>query len=73
VRRDAQTIGNLLVSAPGGERVLLGSVARIEEIEGPAEISHVNGSRLIIVEGKCAGGTSAASSTRCADSSTPRS
>jgi cobalt-zinc-cadmium resistance protein CzcA len=55
VRRDAQTIGNLLVSAPGGERVPLGSVAKIEEIEGPAEISHVNGSRLIIVEGNVRG------------------
>jgi heavy metal efflux system protein len=54
-RRDRSAIGNLLVSAPGGARVPLASVARIEEGEGPAEISHVNGSRLIIVEGNVRG------------------
>ena len=55
VRRDGQSIGAILVSAPGGERVPLASLARIEEVEGPAEISHVNGSRLIIVEGNVRG------------------
>jgi len=55
VRRDAKAIANLVVNAPGGERVPLGSVARIEEIEGPAEISRVNGSRLILVEGNVRG------------------
>jgi cobalt-zinc-cadmium resistance protein CzcA len=55
VRRDARAIGNLLVNAPGGERVPLGSLAQIEELEGPAEISHLNGSRLIIVEGNVRG------------------
>jgi len=55
VRQDKEAIANLLVSAPGGERVPLGSLARIEEIEGPAEISHENGSRLIIVEGNVRG------------------
>jgi cobalt-zinc-cadmium resistance protein CzcA len=54
-RRDRDAIGNLLVSAPGGERVPLASVTRIEEAEGPAEISHVNASRLIIVEGNVRG------------------
>jgi cobalt-zinc-cadmium resistance protein CzcA len=51
VRRDRDSIAKVLISAPGGERVPLRSLARIEEGEGPAEISHVNGSRLIIVEG----------------------
>ncbi len=55
VRRDKYAIANLLVSAPGGERVPLGSLARIEEIEGPAEISHENGSRLIVVDGNVRG------------------
>ncbi len=55
VRRDTESIAKILVSAPGGERVPLGSLARIEEIEGPAEISHVNGSRLILVEGNVRG------------------
>src|SRR5690606_23030195 len=44
-----------LVSAPGGERVPLGMLARVEEVQGPAEISHENGSRLIIVEGNVRG------------------
>ena len=55
VRRDGDTVGRLLVSAPGGERVPLASLARIEEVQGPAEISHENGSRLIIVEGNVRG------------------
>jgi cobalt-zinc-cadmium resistance protein CzcA len=55
VRKDKYAIANLLVSAPGGERVPLGTLARIEEREGPAEISHENGSRLIVVEGNVRG------------------
>ena len=51
VRRDGEAIGAILVSAPGGERVPLASLARIEEIQSPAEIGHLNGSRLIVVEG----------------------
>lgn len=48
---DAKSISNLLVSGPNGERIPLSSLATVREIEGPAEISHLNGSRLIIVEG----------------------
>lgn len=55
VRRNKETIANLLVSAPSGERVPLGTLCRIEEVEGPAEISHENGSRLIIIEGNVRG------------------
>lgn len=55
IRRDKETIGDLLVNAPGGERVPLGTLCKIEEIEGPAEISHKNGSRMIIVEGNVRG------------------
>jgi heavy metal efflux system protein len=55
VRRDRESIANLLVSAPTGERVPLGALCSIEEIEGPAEISHQNGSRLIIIEGNVRG------------------
>jgi cobalt-zinc-cadmium resistance protein CzcA len=54
-RADRDSIARLLVSAPGGERVPLASIARIEEREGPAEISHEGGSRLIIVEGNVRG------------------
>jgi len=55
VRRNAATISNILVSAPTGERVPLGTLARVEEVNGPAEISHENGSRLVIVEGNVRG------------------
>jgi cobalt-zinc-cadmium resistance protein CzcA len=54
-RRDKAAIGNILVSAPGGERVPLASICRIEVIEGPAQISHEHGSRLIVVEGNVRG------------------
>lgn len=54
-RRNATAIGDVLVSAPGGERVPLGAVARVEEVDGPAEISHENGSRLVIIEGNVRG------------------
>jgi len=54
-RRDPSAIASLLVSAPGGERVPVGQLARIEEVQGPADISHENGSRLVIIEGNVRG------------------
>lgn len=54
-RQNRETIAALLVSGPTGTRVPLGQVASIEETEGPAEISHENGSRLVIVEGNVRG------------------
>lgn len=50
-RQNRETVANLLVSAPGGERIPLGQLARIEEVQGPADLSHENASRLVIVEG----------------------
>ena len=55
VRQTPEAIASLLVSAPGGERVPLGTIADVGTVEGPAEISHENGSRLIIVEGNVRG------------------
>lgn len=55
VRQTPEAIGAILVSAPSGQRVPLGTLARVEEVDGPAEISHENGSRLIIVEGNVRG------------------
>lgn len=55
VRQNAATISSILVSAPTGARVPLGTLARVEEVNGPAEISHENGSRLVIVEGNVRG------------------
>ncbi len=54
-RGDKEAIANLLVTAPGGERVPLKSLAHIREVEGPAEISHLDGSRVIQVEGNVRG------------------
>jgi cobalt-zinc-cadmium resistance protein CzcA len=54
-RRDREAIAALLVSAPGGERVPVGQLARIEEVQGPADLSHEDGSRLVIVEGNVRG------------------
>lgn len=50
VRSDPTAIGNLLVSAPSGERVPLGQIAHITSEEGPAEIARENGQRRISVE-----------------------
>jgi cobalt-zinc-cadmium resistance protein CzcA len=49
-RRDAETIGDLLISAPGGQKVPLSQLASIRSEEGPAEISRENGRRRISVE-----------------------
>lgn len=49
-RKDAEAIGNLLVSAPNGQKVPLSQLADIVSEEGPAEISRENGRRRITVE-----------------------
>ena len=55
VRQNAATISGILVNTPGGQRVPLATLATVEEVGGPAEISHENGSRLLIVEGNVRG------------------
>ncbi len=54
-RADARAIAGLLVSAPEGERVPLAQLARISEVQGPSDISHEGGSRLVVVEGNVRG------------------
>ncbi|HWR52984.1 MAG TPA: CusA/CzcA family heavy metal efflux RND transporter [Bryobacteraceae bacterium] len=49
-RRDAAAIGNLLVSAPSGQRIPLSELTEIVSEEGPAEIARENGSRRISLE-----------------------
>ena len=49
-RQDAAAIGNLQVSAPGGQKVPLSQLADIKSEEGPAEVSRENGQRRITVE-----------------------
>lgn len=55
VRRDPRTVAALLISAPTGERVPLGQLARIDVVQGPSDISHEAGSRLVIIEGNVRG------------------
>ncbi|MDQ1473764.1 MAG: heavy metal efflux system protein, partial [Bryobacterales bacterium] len=50
VRKNAQDFGNLLVSAPNGQRVPLAQLARISDETGPVEIARENGQRRISVE-----------------------
>jgi heavy metal efflux system protein len=50
VRKNAQNFSNLLVSAPGGQRIPLSQLARISNEVGPVEIARENGQRRISVE-----------------------
>ncbi len=54
-RTDPEAVASLLVSAPGGQRVPLGQLADIAIVQGPSDLSHENGSRLVIVEGNVRG------------------
>jgi cobalt-zinc-cadmium resistance protein CzcA len=49
-RESAEALGGLLVDVPGGYRVPLSEVARLESVEGPAQISRENGQRRIGLE-----------------------
>jgi len=49
-RGDIAAIGRLLVPAPGGSLVPLGQLAKIDETEGPAQISREKGMRRVVVE-----------------------
>jgi len=54
-RGDIQRVGRLLVAAPGGERVPLSQLARIELVEAPAQVSRENGIRRVVVEANIRG------------------
>lgn len=49
-RNSIEAIKALLVPTPSGARVALGQVAKIERIEGPAQISRENNMRRVVVE-----------------------
>ena len=49
-RRDIESLDRLLVPAPDGQRVPLGQLAKIEEVEAPAQISRENSMRRVVVE-----------------------
>src|ERR1700680_4748348 len=55
VRQSAQDFGNLLVSAPNGQRIPLAQLAHISSETGPVEIARENGQRRISVEGNVRG------------------
>jgi cobalt-zinc-cadmium resistance protein CzcA len=50
MRTDANALGALTLTAPAGERVPLGSVAHIKELQGPEAITHENGERRLVVQ-----------------------
>ncbi len=50
IRGDPERIGELLLTAPGGEKVPLASVADIRTIQGPEAINHESGQRRLVVQ-----------------------
>ncbi len=54
-RNSMEVIKALIVPSPTGARVPLGRVARIERIEGPAQISRENNMRRVVVEANIRG------------------
>ena len=49
-RRDAESIGNILVATHDGARVPLSQIARIGTVVGPKQINHDNGQRRIVIQ-----------------------
>ncbi len=49
-RNDEKTIGNILVSAPNGQRIPLEQLAKIKINEAPNQISRENAMRRIVIE-----------------------
>jgi heavy metal efflux system protein len=50
IRANPEAIADLLLTAPGGERVTLGSVADVATVRGPEAINHENGERRLVVQ-----------------------
>ena len=50
IRANPEAIAGLLLTAPGGERVTLGSVADVATVRGPEAINHENGERRLVVQ-----------------------
>ena len=49
-RGSAEAIGNILVPAPGGPKVPLAELAKIEEIVGPRQVTRENNQRFVTVQ-----------------------
>jgi cobalt-zinc-cadmium resistance protein CzcA len=54
-RDDLARVARLLVAAPGGERVPLSQLARLQLVEAPAQVSRENGTRRVVVEANVRG------------------
>ncbi|GAB4371664.1 MAG: efflux RND transporter permease subunit [Elainellaceae cyanobacterium] len=54
-RQDLNTVQNLLIDTPAGQKIPLAQVARVEYGTGPNSISRENVSRLIVVSSNVAG------------------
>jgi cobalt-zinc-cadmium resistance protein CzcA len=54
-RSDWQALGDLLLQAPGGERVRLREVADIRQVRGPEVVSRENAQRRIVVQANVRG------------------
>jgi cobalt-zinc-cadmium resistance protein CzcA len=50
VRGDPDRLGQLLLTAPGGEKVPLASVADIRTVQGPEAVNHEAGQRRLVVQ-----------------------
>ena len=50
LRRSPEAIASILLTAPGGEMVPLGNVARVATAPGPEAISHESGQRRLVVQ-----------------------
>lgn len=54
-RDDIESIEAILLPVPGGSRVPLGQVAKVERVEGPAQISRENNMRRVVIEANIRG------------------
>lgn len=48
-RKDLETIKNIMVSAPGGQRVPLSAIAQVSVETGPSQVLRENGQRRIVI------------------------
>jgi len=49
-RNDVEPIREILIPSPGGALIPLGQLAKVEVVEGPAQISRETGQRRIVIE-----------------------
>jgi cobalt-zinc-cadmium resistance protein CzcA len=54
-RHDVEAVRNLVLTAPGGERIRLGQVARVGVIRGPEVVARENGQRRIVAQANVRG------------------